>query len=149
MSKSLGQLLHHPRRAAAVRRRDCPLLHAAHALPQPASTSATTSLDDARTALRRLYTALDTAVPGRLNRWIGRQPAAAAFQAAMDDDFNTPGAVAVLFELAAEVNRSALGSPARGLLKSLGAVLGVLQQAPRGLPARPGTADCARRRSKR
>jgi cysteinyl-tRNA synthetase len=46
----------------------------------------------------------------------------------MDDDFNTPGAVAVLFELAAEINR---GQTADGvLLKTLGGILGLLQQAP-------------------
>ena len=48
----------------------------------------------------------------------------------MNDDFNTPIAVSVLFELAAEVNRG--GQPAdAALLKGLGATLGILQQAPR------------------
>jgi cysteinyl-tRNA synthetase len=86
-------------------------------------------LDDARSALRRLYTALETvnAPPPAEIDWSA--PAAAAFKAAMDDDFNTPGAMAVLFELAAEVNRS--GSlEAAGLLKALGGTLGVLQQQP-------------------
>jgi len=58
------------------------------------------------------------------------EPRAAAFRAAMDEDFRTPEALAVLFELAAEVNRS--GDPeAAALLKRLGAVLGILQQVPR------------------
>jgi len=48
----------------------------------------------------------------------------------MDDDFNTPGALAVLFDLAGEVNRGGAVAAA-GLLKALGAVLGVLQQTPR------------------
>ena len=48
----------------------------------------------------------------------------------MNDDFNTPGAVAVLFELAGEVNRTH-SAQAAGLLKGLGAALGVLQQSPR------------------
>jgi cysteinyl-tRNA synthetase len=48
----------------------------------------------------------------------------------MNDDFNTPIAVSVLFELAAEVNRSRSAADA-ALLKGLGATLGVLQQLPR------------------
>ena len=48
----------------------------------------------------------------------------------MNDDFNTPVAVAVLFELAADLNRTRALSTA-ALLKALGAMLGVLQQAPR------------------
>ena len=47
----------------------------------------------------------------------------------MDEDFGTPEAVAVLFDLAAEVNRTQ--SPAlSGLLKALGGVLGLLQTDP-------------------
>jgi len=88
-------------------------------------------LDDARSALRRLYTALD-GIEQPLTQppidW--SQPQAAAFKSAMDDDFNTPGALAVLFDLANECNRS--GSPeAAGLLRALGGSLGVLQQVPR------------------
>jgi cysteinyl-tRNA synthetase len=92
-------------------------------------------VDDARTALRRLYTALDANLEnGQLPAdniaidWA--QPQAAAFKAAMDDDFNTPGALAVLFELANECNRSR--SPAAAaLLRALAGTLGVLQQPPR------------------
>ncbi|ALT77681.1 cysteine--tRNA ligase [Paucibacter sp. KCTC 42545] len=88
------------------------------------------NLDDARTALKRLYTALDgLAVPALEIDWA--QPQAAAFRAAMDDDFNTPGAIAVLFELASEVNRSGSLADA-ALLKALAGVLGFLQQTPRG-----------------
>ena len=47
----------------------------------------------------------------------------------MDDDFNTPEAVAVLFDLANEVNRGN-SRDAAVLLKSLGAVLGLLQRKP-------------------
>jgi cysteinyl-tRNA synthetase len=60
--------------------------------------------------------------------WNG--PAAAAFRAAMDDDFNTPAALAVLFELAAEANRDK-SAAASTQLKHLGGVLGLLQQDPR------------------
>ena len=52
------------------------------------------------------------------------------FQAAMDDDFNTPVALAVLFELAAELNRGGSLEVAQQL-KALGAVLGLLQQPPK------------------
>jgi cysteinyl-tRNA synthetase len=87
------------------------------------------SLDDARASLRRLYTALDGLdVPDAAIDW--QQPQAATFRAAMNDDFNTPIAVAVLFELANELNRTrALDTAA--LLKALAATLGVLQQSPR------------------
>jgi cysteinyl-tRNA synthetase len=100
-------------------------------------------LDDARSALRRLYTALD-AVPGdalAIVDWA--EPRAAAFHAAMDDDFNTPGAVAVLFELAGEVNRHRRPADAQ-LLKALGGVLGVLQQNPRAFLQAGSTLDAAR-----
>ena len=85
-------------------------------------------LDDARNALKRLYTALSlvAAEPVAID-W--NHPSAARFKAAMDEDFGTPEAVAVLFELAAEVNRSK--SPAvAGLLKALAATLGLLQADP-------------------
>ena len=87
-------------------------------------------LDDARNALKRLYTALDLVPPKSMGTIDWNQPFAAHFKAAMDEDFGTPEAVAVLFELANEVNRSR--SPAlSGLLKSLGGCLGLLQQAPK------------------
>jgi cysteinyl-tRNA synthetase len=89
-------------------------------------------LADARTALRRLYTALEFANLGDESvataiDW--NQPAAAAFRSAMNDDFNTPAALAVLFDLASEINRSA-SIDAAPLLKALGATLGILQQRP-------------------
>jgi cysteinyl-tRNA synthetase len=87
------------------------------------------NLDDARSALRRLYTALDGVdVPEGEIDWA--LPQAAAFKAAMDDDFNTPLAVSVLFELANAVNRSGSLEDA-ALLKRLGDALGILQQPPR------------------
>lgn len=87
-------------------------------------------LTDARNALRRLYTALDgvTPQPGASIDWT--HPAAARFKAAMDEDLGSPEAVAVLFELATELNRSR--SPAvAALLRSLGGILGLLQADPR------------------
>ena len=86
-------------------------------------------LDDSRSALRRLYTALDGLDLSALEiDW--SQPQAAAFRAAMNDDFNTPGAVAVLFELANDTNRTRSLESA-GLLRALAATLGFLQLVPR------------------
>ena len=85
-------------------------------------------LDDARGALRRLYTALSLVAPEAVAiDW--SQPHAARFKAAMDEDFGTPEAVAVLFDLAGEVNRTRDPKLA-GLLKALGGVLGLLQGSP-------------------
>ena len=87
------------------------------------------NLDDARQALRRIYTALASVdVPADHVEPIDwSQPQAAQFRSEMNEDFNTPGAVAVMFDLAGEVNRTHSVSAA-GLLKALGATLGLLQQ---------------------
>jgi cysteinyl-tRNA synthetase len=87
-------------------------------------------LDDARAALRRLYTALDGIELPATREVDWSQPQAAAFRDAMDDDFNTPAALAVLFELAGELNRTHAAATA-GTLCVLGATLGILQQSPR------------------
>jgi len=93
-------------------------------------------LDDARGALRRLYTALDLVAPVPVAiDW--SQPHADRFKAAMDNDFATPEAMAVLFELAAEVNRTKSGELA-GLLRALGGTLGILQGDPKAF-LRAGT----------
>jgi cysteinyl-tRNA synthetase len=85
-------------------------------------------LDDAKQSLNRLYTALrDMTMDDITIDWA--QPQAARFQAAMDDDFNTSEAVAVLFELASEVNKTK-STPTASLLKALGGVLGLLQNDP-------------------
>ncbi len=86
-------------------------------------------LDDARGALKRLYTALDAVAPAEVGiDWA--EPFAARFKSAMDNDFATPEAVAVLFDLATEVNRSKSAQQS-GLLKALGGCLGLLQGDPR------------------
>jgi cysteinyl-tRNA synthetase len=96
-------------------------------------------LDDARSALRRLYTALDGLdVPPAPVDWA--QPQAAAFRAAMNDDFNTPVAMAVLFELANELNRTRSLATAV-LLKGLAGTLGILQQLPRSYLQAGSTLD--------
>ena len=97
-------------------------------------------LDDAKQALTRLYTALKDAGPASSQvDWDGAH--AARFREAMDDDFNTPEAVAVLFDLANEINRTR--SPAAAtLLRSLAGMLGLLQRPPldflHALPAGDG-----------
>jgi cysteinyl-tRNA synthetase len=98
------------------------------------------NLDDARHALTRLYTALKgvEAAAGPVD-W--NAPHAQRFREAMDDDFNTPEAVAALFDLANEVNKSRSAKDA-ALLKSLGGILGLLQRKPeqflQALPAGEG-----------
>ncbi len=98
-------------------------------------------LADARAALKRLYTALD-AVPADAATIDWSNPFAARFKAAMDEDFGTPEAVAVLFELASEVNRTRSPQDA-GLLKALGGVLGLLQGDPKAFLRAGSTLDDA------
>ncbi len=88
-------------------------------------------LNDARASLKRLYTALHGVAPESLAAtsidWaVGH---AARFRAAMDEDFSTPEAVAVLFDLAGEVNRTRSATLA-GLLRALGGCIGILQDDP-------------------
>jgi cysteinyl-tRNA synthetase len=85
-------------------------------------------LDDAKGALTRLYTALKSVtVFAQDVDWNGAY--AQRFKAAMDDDLNTPEAVAVLFDLANEVNRTQ-SAEAAAQLKTLAGVLGLLQRDP-------------------
>ena len=91
------------------------------------------NLDDAKSALRRLYTALDAVDgvdAGSADAVDWAEPRAARFREAMNDDFNTPIAVSVLFELAADVNRTRSFDSA-ALLRGLAGTLGFLQQSPR------------------
>ena len=85
-------------------------------------------LNDAKAALTRLYTALRgiETVPIKID-WQHKQ--AAQFKAAMDDDFNTPEALAVLFELANDVNKNKSNETAN-VLKALAGVMGLLQRSP-------------------
>lgn len=87
-------------------------------------------LDDARRALDSLYITLRD-VPPAATAIDWAEPRAARFAAAMDDDFNTPEALAVLFELSTEANRDK-SAQASGLLHALGGVLGLLQADPSG-----------------
>ena len=89
-------------------------------------------LEDARQSLLRLYGALgdDEAVsqPASIN-W--SNVACLRFREAMDDDCNTPVALSVLFELAADVHRGVAG--AREQLRALASVLGLLGRAPQAV----------------
>jgi len=105
-------------------------------------------IDDAKGALTRLYTALAGVElgdePVSVN-W--DQPHARRMRDAMDDDFNTPLAVAALFDLASEVNRSKSVGDARQL-KALAGVLGLLERSPQqflqaGSPDRAGLDEAA------
>jgi cysteinyl-tRNA synthetase len=88
-------------------------------------------IDDAKSALTRLYTALKSfpvrpePVEGVKVDW--QEAHAQRFKVAMDDDFNTPEAVAVLFDLANEVNKTS-ASELASQLRALGGVLGLLQR---------------------
>jgi cysteinyl-tRNA synthetase len=84
-----------------------------------------THMEDARQALTRLYTALKDAPAGHANvDW--EEPHGRRFREAMDDDFGTPGAVAVLFDLAHEIARGAKSLAPQ--LRALGGLLGILQR---------------------
>ncbi|MFN2308918.1 MAG: cysteine--tRNA ligase [Gammaproteobacteria bacterium] len=89
------------------------------------------NLNQARSALMRLYTALrgvDATQGQRLSAYAER------FQAAMDDDFNTPEALAVLFDLAGALNRAreqgAATADHAATLRELAETLGLLQDDP-------------------
>ncbi|WP_404345669.1 cysteine--tRNA ligase [Vreelandella venusta] len=90
------------------------------------------SLVEARKSLTRLYTALEGV---NADEQAAASDAAKRFTAAMDDDFNTPIALAALFDLARDLNRAKSDQPAEaprlaGELKRLAGVLGLLQQTP-------------------
>ncbi|PLY12488.1 MAG: cysteine--tRNA ligase [Sedimenticola sp.] len=86
-------------------------------------------LDNARGALTRFYTALRGLAEAQP---AGGESFAERYQAAMDDDFNTPEALAVLFDLAREINRVRAEDESRAVglgaeLRRLGGILGILQ----------------------
>lgn len=91
------------------------------------------NLKQARSALERLYTAIKdvdlTVVAAPAEEFIAK------FKAAMDDDFNTPEAYSVLFDMVREINRLKLTDMAQAsalavTLKQLADVLGLLNQEP-------------------
>lgn len=87
-------------------------------------------IDDSHKALQRLYTALKNTPADESDAALDwNDPWAAKFKAAMDEDFNTPEAIGVLQNLAAEINRTG-DTKASATLKKLGAVLNILQRDP-------------------
>jgi cysteinyl-tRNA synthetase len=85
-------------------------------------------LNDAKAGLTRLYTALKD-LPSGESRIDWSEPRAKRFKDAMDDDFNTPEAVAVLFDLANEIGRGRKALAPQ--LRALGGTLGLLQRDPK------------------
>ncbi|WP_254277812.1 cysteine--tRNA ligase [Halomonas sp. 3H] len=141
MSKSLGNfftirevLEHHDPEVVRY------LLVASHY--RSAINYAPESLADARKSLERFYNSLEgLALEGQT--LVGSESSAgerdrqfdARFTSAMDDDFNTPEALSVLFDLARELNRAKKESPEQAPalaveLRRLGGILGLLQQDP-------------------
>ncbi|PHY63057.1 cysteine--tRNA ligase [Shewanella xiamenensis] len=91
------------------------------------------NLKQARAALERLYTAIKdvdlTVAPAPAEEFVAK------FKAAMDDDFNTPEAYSVLFDMVREINRLKLTDMAEASalavsMKQLADVLGLLHQSP-------------------
>ena len=100
-------------------------------------------IEDAHKGLVRLYGALKGRVADRAALdW--SETYAARFKEAMDDDFNTPQAVSVLFELASEVNRTGSPELVRQLL-GLGRVLNLLGRDPEAFLTGGGKEDDAAR----
>jgi cysteinyl-tRNA synthetase len=129
MSKSLGNFL---TIRDALAKHDGEVLRFMLIRPHYRSQIAFTPdlIDEARAGLSRLYTALRDCPPARDGAALDwNEPFAARFAAAMDNDFNSAQAVAVLFELALEVNRTKSAVLAIQL-RSLGGVLGLLQRVP-------------------
>jgi len=105
------------------------------------------SLENARAALSRLYTAIRD-VPKGDSEGIGDDPMRRRFFEAMDDDFNTPVALSVLFDLARELNRQKATAPKQAMatgamLRELGAALGLLGSDPEAFIKTGGLATVA------
>jgi cysteinyl-tRNA synthetase len=101
-------------------------------------------LDDAKRALDRLYTALKGSEATQALMEIDWSKSyAARFREAMNDDFNTSDAIAVLFDLANEINKTGSRKDL-ALMKTLGGVLGLLQQDPQVFFQGSGYADDSR-----
>ena len=88
------------------------------------------NLDKARAALNRLYTTLRDTSPVAPDA--AEDEYTAKFKEYMDDDFNTPGAMSVLFDLTKQINKESGEKAAKlaGRLKQLASVLGILEQDP-------------------
>ncbi len=96
----------------------------------------TDNLDSAKAALDRFYTALRDVAVADVKVDMDDSDYGKRFRAAMDDDFNTPEAVAVLFDLVRDLNRVKAsnnkkeGQSLAAILRQLGSLLGILQHDP-------------------
>ncbi|MCQ9326859.1 cysteine--tRNA ligase [Neisseria dentiae] len=97
-------------------------------------------LDDAKGALTRLYTALKNTPPAEVAVREDSNDYTRRFYAAMNDDFGTVEAMAVLFELAGEVNKTNSAELA-GYLKALAGIIGLLQRDPQAFLQGSGVSD--------
>lgn len=89
------------------------------------------NLQSAKAALTRLYTALRGINPNKKNNNETLQEYKSRFIDAMNDDFNTPEALAVLFDLAKAMNKNKEeANQYAALLIELGGILGILQDDP-------------------
>ena len=92
------------------------------------------NIDQAQSALERLYTALRDVTPDASTE-LSYGGYLARFEAAMNDDFNTPIAFSVLFDCAKDLNKAKSDAPEQAtklaaVLKGLGNILGCLQDDP-------------------
>lgn len=90
------------------------------------------SISQAKAGLERLYTSLRDITPN-MDVDLAQGGYLARFEAAMNDDFNMPVAFSVLFDVAKDLNKAsdpAMANDLAGILKKLGAILGILQMAP-------------------
>ena len=86
-------------------------------------------LKDTKLALDRLYIALKEVKSVYITAINWNNIYAQKFKDAMNDDFNTPEAISVLFELASDINKTG-STESASLLRTLGGFLGLLQQIP-------------------
>lgn len=104
------------------------------------------NLDQARSSLERIYTALDGITPAE-NVNVEKSEYWKAFSASMNDDFNCPEALAVLFEIVRDINKSKAEAPEQAaqlaaVLINIGGILGIAQQQPdEFLKAAAGSSD--------
>ncbi|MFT4942251.1 MAG: cysteinyl-tRNA synthetase, partial [Paraglaciecola sp.] len=90
------------------------------------------SISQAKAGLERLYTSLRETTPN-MDVELSKGGYLARFETAMNDDFNMPIAFSVLFDVAKDLNKAIDSNEANdlsGILKKLGAILGILQMDP-------------------
>lgn len=97
-------------------------------------------LDDAKNSLARLYNTLNHVQPAAFDVSENANDYTRKFFAAMNDDFGTAEAMAVLFELANEINKTN-NATLSGCLKALGGILGLLQDDPQTFLQGGGSAE--------